>query len=89
MYQGEVYVQELNLPSFLEIAEDLSIRDLSEGNTDKFTGILGKNAENTTFEEERPLQLSNQNIQNNDDRRQSLVASSENLFPCENCDKQF
>ena len=52
-------------------------------------GILGKNAENTTFEEERPSQLSNQNIQNNDDRRQSLVASSENLFPCENCDKQF
>ena len=89
MYQGEVYVQELNLPSFLEIAEDLSIRDLSEGNTDKFTGILGKNAENTTFEEERPLQLSNQNIQNNDDRKQSLVALSENIFPCENCDKQF
>ena len=37
MYQGEVDVQELDLPSFLEIAEDLSIRGLSEGNTDNFT----------------------------------------------------
>ena len=80
MYQGEVDVQELDLPSFLEIAEDLSIRGLSEGNTDNFTseeenilqnlttrytnnmddedldigGILGRNANNTTFEEERP-----------------------------------
>ena len=37
MYQGELDVQELDLPSFLEIAEDLSIRGLSEGNTDNFT----------------------------------------------------
>ena len=32
MYQGEVNVAEEDLPSFLEVAEDLMVRGLSEGN---------------------------------------------------------
>merc|ERR1719291_1170760 len=34
MYQGEVDVAEDDLPSFLEAAEDLNIRGLSEANTE-------------------------------------------------------
>ena len=34
MYQGEVDVAEVDLPSFLEAAEDLNIRGLSEANTE-------------------------------------------------------
>ena len=34
MYQGEVDVSEEDLPSFLEAAEDLNIRGLSEANTE-------------------------------------------------------
>merc|ERR1712096_423011 len=34
MYQGEVDVAEEDLPSFLEAAEDLNIRGLSEANTE-------------------------------------------------------
>ena len=33
MYQGEVTVAEKDLAGFLEIAEDLRVKGLSEGNT--------------------------------------------------------
>jgi len=33
MYQGEVAVKEEDLPSFLEVAEDLNVRGLCENNT--------------------------------------------------------
>ena len=36
MYQGVVDVSEQDLPRFLEIAEDLNIRGLSEANLDSF-----------------------------------------------------
>ena len=36
MYQGVVDVSEQDLPMFLEIAEDLNIRGLSEANLDSF-----------------------------------------------------
>ena len=36
MYQGEVNVAENDLPSFLEIAEDLNVRGLCEKNTEAY-----------------------------------------------------
>ena len=39
MYQGEVNVAEEDLPNFLEIAEDLNVRGLSEKNTNSYKSI--------------------------------------------------
>lgn len=36
MYQGEANVSEEDLPSFLEIAEDLNVRSLCERNKEEF-----------------------------------------------------
>ena len=35
MYKGEVYVAEEDLPGFLEVAEDLNVRGLSEKNIER------------------------------------------------------
>ena len=42
MYQGDANVNEQNLPSFLEIAEDLNVRGFYERNTDGFKSDRGK-----------------------------------------------
>ena len=41
MYQGEVYVAEEDLSSFLEVAEDLNIRGLSQRNVQDFDANVG------------------------------------------------
>merc|ERR1712096_9218 len=49
MYQGEVDVSEDHLPSFLETAEDLRIRGLSEANTEGLNSIREHPSEPTQY----------------------------------------
>merc|ERR1719291_536587 len=49
MYQGEVDVTEDNLHSFLETAEDLNIRGLSEANTEGLNSIRENPSERTQY----------------------------------------
>jgi len=60
MYQGEVDVAEVDLHSFLEVAEDLSVKGLCENNTDHFES----NADD-------PLQYSDQNNHPNTKRKKT------------------
>ena len=55
MYQGQVDVSEEDLPSFLEAAEDLNIRGLSEANTESLISNREIPSESTHQEFARSL----------------------------------
>ena len=69
MYQGEVNVAKEDLASFLEVAEDLDVRGLSE-----------RNAENSDSNQENPEQFTDKNIPQFKKRNKSIIDNNFDHF---------
>ena len=83
MYQGEVDVSEEDLPSFLEAAEDLNIRGLTEANTESFNSSREFPSE-PSHQEIAPSLKRKRNAEN----RQKVIVKDDNCFDGVEFEKQ-
>ena len=98
MYQGEVNVWEEDLPSFLEIAEDLLIKGLSKGNREDYNSKQKEpptEHQNTAPSTKRKRTHESHNFQytspapKRKEPESLLSVNGVKQFSCKICDKQF